>query len=211
MMPLGSFADDVETGRALFSWDDVADPVVTGYKVHWGTSSGLYTHSVDAGNSTEMIIGSFAEGVTYFAAVTAYGSGGEESDYSSECSFVYTLPPSDLGTPGADPDGDGIPNLMEYALRDGDPAISNCEILPDLAIMTVDTRKYLSLTVEKNPNASGINYAVEVSGDLLTWSRGADDTVVVSETPESLVVRDILPLDDSTSRFLRLRVTLDSP
>lgn len=77
------------TGCARFSWEAVADPIVTGYKVHWGLASGVYTHTYDAGNTTEVIIAAFAEGVTYFSAVTAYSSTGEESDYSEEISFVY--------------------------------------------------------------------------------------------------------------------------
>ncbi|MCX6865109.1 MAG: hypothetical protein NTV46_02615, partial [Verrucomicrobia bacterium] len=76
-------------GKARFSWDAVADPIVSGYKVHWGTASGVYTHSFDAGNVTEVIISAFSQGVEYFAAGTAYSDTGEESDYSTELSFIY--------------------------------------------------------------------------------------------------------------------------
>lgn len=76
-------------GRARFSWEAVPDPIVSGYKVHWGQVSGTYTHCVDAGNVTEVVIAEFTEGVRYFSAVTAYAETGEESDYSTEISFVY--------------------------------------------------------------------------------------------------------------------------
>jgi hypothetical protein len=76
-------------GRARFSWEAVANPVVSGYKVHWGTASGVYAHTVDAGNVTEVIIGEFSEGIEYFAAITAYSDSGEESDFSTEISFIY--------------------------------------------------------------------------------------------------------------------------
>jgi hypothetical protein len=76
-------------GRARFSWEAVANPVVIGYKAHWGTQSGVYTHSFDAGNVTEVIIQEFSDGVEYFAAITAYSDSGEESDYSTELSFIY--------------------------------------------------------------------------------------------------------------------------
>ena len=76
-------------GRARFSWEAVANPVVIGYKVHWGTASGVYTHSLDAGNVTEVIIEAFSQSVEYFAAITAYSDTGEESDYSTELSFIY--------------------------------------------------------------------------------------------------------------------------
>ncbi|MCX6873694.1 MAG: immunoglobulin domain-containing protein, partial [Verrucomicrobia bacterium] len=92
-MPLAAIASPASgggaLGRARFSWDVVDDPVVSGYKVYWGTASRVYTHTVDAGNVTEVIIAEFSEGIEYFAAVTAYSSTGEESDYSTELSFVY--------------------------------------------------------------------------------------------------------------------------
>jgi hypothetical protein len=49
-------------GRVRFSWDAVVNPVVSGTKVYWGTASGAYPHTVDAGNVTEVIIGEFPEG-----------------------------------------------------------------------------------------------------------------------------------------------------
>ncbi len=76
-------------GRARFSWEAVANPVVIGYKVHWGTQSGVYTQSLDAGNVTEVIIEAFSQSVEYFVAVTSYSDSGEESDYSTELSFIY--------------------------------------------------------------------------------------------------------------------------
>ncbi|MCF7676254.1 MAG: DUF4998 domain-containing protein, partial [Akkermansiaceae bacterium] len=77
------------SGRARFSWEAVDDPIVSGYKVHWGTESRAYPHTVDAGNETEVVIAEFTEGTRYFSAVTAYAETGEESDYSTEISFVY--------------------------------------------------------------------------------------------------------------------------
>jgi hypothetical protein len=85
-------------GRARFSWEAVADPVVSGYKVHWGTRSGVYDYSLDAGSVTEVIISEFSEGVEYFSAVTAHSESGEESDYSAEVSFTV-LPVGGTATP----------------------------------------------------------------------------------------------------------------
>jgi hypothetical protein len=76
-------------GKSRFRWAAVDHPSVTGYKVHWGTQSGVYSRSVDAGNTTEIIIQEFSEGVEYFSAVTAYSATGEESDFSPETTFTY--------------------------------------------------------------------------------------------------------------------------
>lgn len=88
-MVLGSAHGGV-AGRARFSWEAVADPLVSGYKVHWGLASGVYTQTVDVGNATELTLAGFSVGTQYFVAITDYNSTGGESAYSSEISFIYT-------------------------------------------------------------------------------------------------------------------------
>lgn len=78
-------------GRARFSWEAVNDPIVSGYRIYWGTASRAYPVTVDAGNNTEVIASGFLQGVKYYSACTAYAATGEESDYSEEIEFVYDL------------------------------------------------------------------------------------------------------------------------
>jgi hypothetical protein len=113
--------------------------------------------------------------------------------------------------PTDDPDGDGINNLMEYALAGGDPDSSDCEILPVALIVTDGNQNYLALTVQKNPAVIGTTCLVEVSGDLVDWNAGTGHTVVVSETADTLIVRDSTPMGGSISRFLRLKVASEQP
>ena len=113
--------------------------------------------------------------------------------------------------PTDDPDGDGINNLMEYALAGGDPDSSDCGILPVASIVTDGNQDYLALTVQKNPAVIGITCLVEVSGDLVDWNTGPGHTVVVSETSDTLIVRDNTPIEGSTSHFLRLKVASGQP
>jgi hypothetical protein len=113
--------------------------------------------------------------------------------------------------PTDDPDGDGINNLMEYALAGGDPDSSDCEILPVALIVTDGNQNYLALTVQKNPAVIGTTCLVEVSGDLVDWNAGTGHTVVVSETADTLIVRDSPPMGGSISRFLRLKVASEQP
>ncbi len=76
-------------GTARFQWPAVDHPSVAGYRVHWGNSSGNYTHSVDVGPTTEAVLSEFEADVQYFAAITAYTTTGESSPYSAELSFKY--------------------------------------------------------------------------------------------------------------------------
>jgi hypothetical protein len=67
------------------AWDP-AQPPVEEYRVHWGTKSRLYTHSMSAGASTQATVTGLNAGTTYYFAVTARAAG-LESGYSNEVSF----------------------------------------------------------------------------------------------------------------------------
>jgi hypothetical protein len=71
-------------GTATVTWASNAEADLAGYKVHVGTSSGVYNKTYDAGNRTSLTINNLPKGVTYFFAVTAYDKSGNESRYSGE-------------------------------------------------------------------------------------------------------------------------------
>ncbi len=74
--------------QVALAWDPPADTsTVAGYKLHYGTASGVYDKVLDAGNSTSITVTGLQPGVTYYFAATSYNSGGTESTYSNEVSF----------------------------------------------------------------------------------------------------------------------------
>lgn len=73
-------------------WDRSPDSSVTGYRVYYGGASGIYTNSLAVGNVTSNKVQGLFVGVTYFFAVTAYGTNGVESLFSNETIFVPGLP-----------------------------------------------------------------------------------------------------------------------
>ncbi len=56
---------------------------LAGYKIHYGTSSGNYTTTVDVGNVTAYALNNLPAG-TYYIVTTAYYTSGGESGYSNE-------------------------------------------------------------------------------------------------------------------------------
>ena len=92
---LPAFAGVACSATVTVAWDPNPEPTVAGYYMHYGTSSGSYTNSVDVGSATTCAISALQEGVTYYLAVTAYDGSGSQSGYSDE--IVYTVPS------GADP------------------------------------------------------------------------------------------------------------
>lgn len=108
----------------------------------------------------------------------------------------------------ADPDNDGMENLMEYALGLS-PTSAGAEgsrIVADRE--TISTSNYLRLTITKNPSATDVTYVVEVSSDPsnpLSWTSAG--TTIESNTSGTLVVRDNSPIGSTARHFMRLRVT----
>jgi hypothetical protein len=69
------------------AWNANPGTDVTGYRIHYGTTSGTYTASILVGNVTQGTIPGLAEGATYHFAVTALNAAGLESGFSNEVNF----------------------------------------------------------------------------------------------------------------------------
>lgn len=98
----------------------------------------------------------------------------------------------------ADPDSDGLPNLLEYALGLNPTVFTATSVVVDTATGA------LRLTAAKNPAATDVTCVVEVSGDLVSWTTSG--TTVVTNTTAQLQVRDDTAVSGANRRFIRLKV-----
>jgi hypothetical protein len=80
------FSADVYGVTLKVSWDPRSNENIISYRVHWGFSSGLYSHHADAGNTTFYEIENVQAGANYYCAVTSVDQWGLESVYSTEVS-----------------------------------------------------------------------------------------------------------------------------
>ncbi len=95
------------------SWNGNSESDLAGYKVYYGTTSGSYSTTVNAGLNTNVDIPGLTEGVTYYFAVTAFDTSNNESGYSQE---AHATIPEGLGNQDGlptDSDLDGIPDGIE--------------------------------------------------------------------------------------------------
>jgi hypothetical protein len=78
--PTGTGGTDF--GGALVSWEAVVG--AAGYKVRWGTESGVYTNVRDVGNVLSATIGGLFADRTYYFVVSAYDADGVDGANSAE-------------------------------------------------------------------------------------------------------------------------------
>lgn len=109
----------------------------------------------------------------------------------------------DMGQPA----GDGIPNLLKYALglNPNRPSVSG---LPLLGQASVGGASYLTLTFTDQSALTDITYTVQVSSDLLTWQSGPLYTLRTDNgATNTAVFRDLTPIGSVPRRFIRLSIT----
>jgi hypothetical protein len=87
----------VGDGAALIEWNQNTEPDLAGYRVYWGTVSGVYTGVVDVGLTTTpaapaYVLSNLTVGVVYFVSVTAYDTANNESGFGPEVSFTENGP-----------------------------------------------------------------------------------------------------------------------
>ena len=93
------------------AWDAPTNgPAPAGYKVYYGTSSGNYSSSVDAGNATTVTISDVTVGSTYYFASKSYDAAGNQSTYSNEVTATVPVPLAVDFT--ANPNASLVPNQL---------------------------------------------------------------------------------------------------
>lgn len=161
--------------------------------------------------------------------VTATDTDGNTQSASLSVSFAPIAPstflawqsqrftPAELASPiaaaSAAADGDGIPNLIKYAL--GIPSGPGGAVyMPQPVTAAENGVGYLALKFRRLIGITGLSYSVSTSDDLLNWDdTGSSLSLVGSPVPtgdgvtEEVTVRVSQPAIESTRKFLRLRVT----
>lgn len=110
---------------------------------------------------------------------------------------------------GADPDQDGITNLMEYTLglkpkvAEPNPVDLDQETFPD-------GKTYLRLTVNRDPDVTNVTIhglSTSTLTDPSSWS--ALTTAVEEDSATRYVVRDAVATQDAKKRFIKLKFDLN--
>ena len=117
---LGFLSPAQAATSVTLAWDPSGGSGITGYRLHYGTSSHSYSQNRDLGNTTTTTISNLLPGQTYYFAVTDYDSAGAESVYSNEVSFTATIPIANGSGVAKDFNNDGQPDLVWENTSDGE-------------------------------------------------------------------------------------------
>ncbi len=130
-------------------------------------------------------------------------------------SAFASSPPADRERT-ADPDGDGLVNLLEQAFG-GDPETVDSSIRPEMQVSEVDGSRFLEINFRRPGYDNGLNYTVETTDQLTgTWSSLEADVQLVATAPDGdgfyrHTYRRTAPVTARSQGFLRVRIIENSP
>jgi len=109
-------------------------------------------------------------------------------------------------TPTGDPDGDGVPNLMEYFMG-LDPVSASGEVPGYGMVMSNPTT--MSLTYRRAKGITGVSSTVLTIGDLSStnWGTNGVQETVTDKGAYEEVTATVTNAPGETRKFMRLRVS----
>lgn len=165
------------------------------------SAEGLFTAATEAGGPFQLTAA--AGDLSGAAEVTL-----KAQDYADWQQVHFTTEElNDAESSGdlADPDRDGVYNLLEYAL-DGNPREASREILPRTNLEETPAGLQLVLTFSRSAAVADLHYLVLTSSDLVNWSSVPADFWQVESDGETETVTVREPVSENKGRFLRLQV-----
>ena len=194
----------------------------------WGREfgSGILGTGVAWSNEPLFVLGLGGTATT----LSTLGTGSTTDSWQLANFSLSELLNDSLVSDSATPAGDGIPNLVKYALGLNPRERSDASLLPaariDLigsaaqsagaeggirlfSVPTADLtsgKRYMAFSVLRNGIHLDVDYVVEVSADLQNWMSGDPFTITVLDTAEMLEVYDATAMEDAPQRFMRLRI-----
>jgi hypothetical protein len=129
-------------GNALLSWAPNTEGNLAGYKIHYGTSSRAYTNTIDVGLSSTpstptQTVTDLEDGKTYYFALTAYDTSGNESSFSEEAQKTISqgLTANPLQDQIDSPMGGAGCGMIKDMSRPGTPSKWSLDMLLLLALL----------------------------------------------------------------------------
>ena len=157
--------------------------------------------------------------IAWIQSITGHDGSLSAETYSTWQKLYFTpthILDSSHSGPVADPDGDGITNLLEYACN-LDPAFNEritmspnggSRGLPLTQTETTGGNTYLVVEYLRRTTGGGVTCIVEFSNNLHTWgAAGIETAAPINSRWEKVTVVDDVNLNTTGHRSVRLRIT----
>jgi len=122
--------------------------------------------------------------------------------------FPNELADTAVSGDAADPDGDGVPNLVEFALG-REPKTPEAPITG--ATTEIGQDAFLSLTFTRRVDLGLVTITPQACTNLTSWDAEAapvlHSNIDHGDGTQTVIYRDTVPVDSSSRRFLRIKVT----
>ena len=76
-----------DAADVTLAWNPKQSPDIAGYRIYYGTCSGIYTSRIDAGKMTNLRIPDLDKGQIFYFAATTYDHNGNESNFLQEAVY----------------------------------------------------------------------------------------------------------------------------
>ncbi len=185
--PGGLSAVSVSTTQINLTWTDNSSNEL-GFQIEQSPDSIAFSPiGVTASNVTVYAVTNLSPAIKYYFRVYAFNGTGN-SPYSNTNSAITQTPwnawllanfttaqltNAAISGMGADPDGDGLANFVEYALA-RNPLVPDGGIPSTAGIESDPTNNFLTLTYTGNVAAIDVAFDTKVSSNLTMWASGAD-------------------------------------
>lgn len=211
----GLAAQPISSSQMALSWTGPGGSP-TGFRADYRVSGqSTWTSGPEfTANTTSGTVSGLNPETTYEFVLITFAQGGSSnpSNMASATTpaepfadWIDRHPVGNLTGAGDDADGDGVPNLIEFALG-GEPAnAGNVPASPTPTLAEVGNERHLALSFEP-ARTEGLRFVVEASDDLSGWTEEFVLTGVVAG--EVFTFTDDVVVNEATSRrrFLRLRI-----
>jgi hypothetical protein len=173
-------------------WPDGSDDMA--HPLSWSVAGGtqVVAGQVNPGNAIHM------------RSISAGTAQPPMQNYAGWAASRFTIGTA-ASLPEEDPDHDGISNRMEFALG-LEPLVANgSSSMPAMGLALVNGVNCLQVVVPRRADRQ-VNYSVEASEDLSSWSRSTAEVLVVSTSITQLAYCDAFPYGSRGRRFIRVTV-----
>lgn len=165
------------------AWDANTEPDVSGYLLSYGTTSGVYTTTIDVGNVTSFPFSEPNPSIPYYLAVRAYNTAGAIGTYSNE---VVTTPNPPLTITGlsanrVSPQTVGTTIVFTAIASGGITPYQFKWWIDNNGTSTIGQQWSTSNMFTWTPTSPGADYVIRV------WGRNATSTADAPDNPTAIL------------------------